>query len=62
MRALVALIVVLYLVGVGVALAPVIQAQWNNAPASQLAASVVRDLPNAVAWPARAFHDVARRG
>ena len=36
MRALIALIVIIYLVGVGVALSPTIQAKWNGASASEL--------------------------
>jgi hypothetical protein len=62
MRAVIALIVIVYLVGVGVALSPTIQAKWNSASASDLAASVAQELPNAVAWPARAFHSVTERG
>ena len=62
MRALISLIVIVYLVGVGVALSPTIQAKWNSASASDLAASVGQALPNAVAWPARAFHSIADRG
>jgi len=61
MRALIALIVIVYLVGVGVALSPTIQAKWNSASASDLATSVGQALPNAVAWPARAFHSIADR-
>jgi hypothetical protein len=37
MRALIALAVIIYLVGVGVALSPTIQAKWNSASASDLA-------------------------
>jgi hypothetical protein len=62
MRALIALVVIVYLVGVGVALAPTIQAKWNTASASDLAASVAHDLPNAIAWPTRAFHNATARG
>jgi hypothetical protein len=53
MRLVLALIIVIYLVGVGVVLAPTIQAKWNAAPASDLAASVWDQLPYALAWPAR---------
>jgi hypothetical protein len=62
MRALIALIVIIYLVGVGVALSPTIQAKWNSASASDLAASVAQALPDAVAWPARAYHSMTDRG
>jgi hypothetical protein len=59
MRALVALIVIIYLVGVGVALSPTIRAKWNSATAAELAASVGEDLPRALAWPARVYHSIA---
>jgi hypothetical protein len=62
MRALIALIVIVYLVGVGVALSPTIQAKWNTASASDLAASVTQALPNAVAWPTRAYHNLTDHG
>ncbi|WP_158817598.1 hypothetical protein [Methylocapsa sp. S129] len=62
MRALIALIVIVYLVGVGVALSPTIQAKWSSASAAELASSVTQALPNAVAWPARAFHSVTDHG
>jgi len=55
MRAPIALVVIICLVGVGVALSPTIQAKWNGGSASDLATSVGQALPNAVAWPARAF-------
>jgi hypothetical protein len=62
MRALIALIVIIYLVGVGVALAPTIQAKWNSASASELATSVGQALPNALAWPARVYHSITGHG
>jgi hypothetical protein len=62
MRLLIALIVIIYLVGVGVVLSPTIQAKWNSASASDLATSVVQELPNAMAWPVRAFRSITGRG
>ena len=61
MRLIIALIVIVYLVGVGVVLAPTIQAKWSSVPASELTASVVEALPNALAWPVRVYHSVAGR-
>ena len=55
MRALIALILIVYLVGVGVALSPTVRAKWEAAPASELAASVAQALPDALAWPAKLF-------
>jgi hypothetical protein len=62
MRLLISLVVIVYLVGVGVALSPTIRSNWNTASASGLAASVERELPNAVTWPAQAYHNLANRG
>jgi hypothetical protein len=58
MRAFVTLMAIAYFVGVGVVLAPTIRDKWNTAPASDLAASVTRELPYAVVWPARAFRSI----
>jgi hypothetical protein len=62
MRGLIALIVIVYLVGVGVALAPTIQAKGNGASASDIATSVGQALPNALAWPARVYHGISDHG
>ncbi len=56
MRLLLALIIIIYLVGVGVVLSPIVP--WNSAPASALAESVAQTLPDALAWPVRAAHAV----
>jgi hypothetical protein len=55
MRALIGLLVIIYLVGVGVVLTPTFRANWNAAPASQLSQTVAQGLPNARAWPAAAY-------
>jgi len=62
MRLLISLIVIIYFVGVGVALSPTIQAKWTGASASELASSVSQSLPGALAWPARAFRSVTEHG
>jgi len=54
--------VIIYLVGVGVALSPTIGAKWGGASTPDLAASVAQALPNAVAWPARAYHSMTEHG
>ena len=54
MRLLLALIVIIYLVGVGVVLSPTVRSTWDSATASVLAQSVAQELPNALAWPVRA--------
>jgi hypothetical protein len=59
MRLLLALIIIIYLVGVGVVLSPTIQAKWNSGTASELVASVGAELPRAMAWPATLYHSMA---
>jgi hypothetical protein len=62
MRILLALIVIICLVGVGVALAPTVRDRWNSASASDFSAYVLRDLPYAVRWPARAIRSISGGG
>ncbi|SDR64101.1 hypothetical protein SAMN05519103_09401 [Rhizobiales bacterium GAS113] len=58
MRAILAVIVIIYLVGVGVVLSPTILAKWNSGTASELFASVWQELPRAMAWPATMYHSM----
>jgi hypothetical protein len=60
MRLLLALIVIIYLIGVGVVLSPTVRSTWDSAPASAMAESIAQELPNALAWPVRAAHAFAR--
>jgi hypothetical protein len=62
MRTLIGLVVLIYLVGVGVALSPTIGTKWNSASASELAAGVAQAIPNAAAWPARAYRSMTDHG
>jgi hypothetical protein len=62
MRLLIALLVIIYLVGVGVVLAPTIEANWSTASASQLVGSVATELPRALSWPATVYRSIAMRG
>ena len=58
MRVLIALIVIVYLIGVGVVLAPTVEGKWNTATAAELASSVGQALPHAFAWPVAAYHSL----
>jgi hypothetical protein len=62
MRGVIALIVIVYLVGVGVALAPTIESKWKTESAAQFADSVGQELPFAFAWPARVYRGMTGRG
>ena len=57
MRALIVLLVIIYLVGIGVVLAPTIQGKWNSGTASDLFSSVMQELPRAASWPATVYHN-----
>ena len=61
MRLLLALVVIIYLVGVGVELSPTIRAQWTGAPAPDFATSVALEIPRALAWPALSFQSASER-
>ena len=59
MRTLLSVVVIVYLVGIGVELAPTFRANWYTAPASQLAGNVLQELPGALAWPAAVYRRMA---
>ena len=61
MRLLIALLMIIYLVGVGVALAPTIKANWSTASASEFVGSVATELPRALSWPATAYRNIAEK-
>jgi hypothetical protein len=60
MKGVLALIVIVYLVGVGVELAPTFSSAWHSS-ASVLVASIFRELPNALEWPVTAYHRFLER-
>ena len=62
MRLLISLMVIIYIVGVDVMLSPTVRVTWNATPASSFTTSVADALPNAIAWPVRAFHSIIDRG
>jgi hypothetical protein len=62
MRLLIALLLLVYIVGIGVALSPTLRAKWGGASASDLVTSVAQALPDAVAWPATVYHSITGRG
>ena len=55
MRLLIAIVLVVYCVGVGVELAPTFQSGWNSQPAAELSSNVIHALPDALAWPAQVY-------
>ena len=61
MGRILSLVVVIYIIGICVDLAPIVRAEWNTAPASELASDVVAHLPEAAAWPVRLFDNLRNR-
>ena len=61
MQVLIALIIIVYLVGVGVVLAPTVEANWRSGTTEQFAASVGHELPHALTWPARVYRETTNR-
>jgi hypothetical protein len=55
MRTALAAMVIIYLIGVGFILSPTIR----STPASDLAASIGREMPYALAWPAALGRDAS---
>jgi hypothetical protein len=56
MRMFIALVLIVYLVGIGVVLSPTISTKWNTATASDLSGSLWAQLPEALAWPVSVYH------
>jgi len=56
MRAFIALVVIVYLVGVAIMLAPTVSTKWSTATASDLFGNVLLELPRALAWPVTIYH------
>jgi hypothetical protein len=56
MRTFIALLVMVYLIGVGVVLAPTVSGKWNSGTPAELSASIVQQAPLAFAWPVTAYH------
>lgn len=55
MRMIIALLVIVYLIGVGVVLAPTVSGKWNSGTPAELSTSVVQQVPTAFAWPVTAY-------
>jgi hypothetical protein len=60
MRLVLTLLLMVYLVGVGVVLAPIVSTRWNSEPVSTFTESVAQALPNALIWPVRFVQDIRR--
>jgi hypothetical protein len=56
MRTFIALVIIVYLVGIGVVLAPTFSSKWNTATAAELFGGVWAELPVALAWPVATYH------
>ena len=50
------IIVIVYLVGVGVELAPTFQAKWTTGTPAELFDATMHELPAAFSWPVKQYH------
>ena len=55
------LLIVIYIIGICVELAPIVRAEWDTAPASELVADILAHVPEAAAWPVRVFENLRNR-
>jgi hypothetical protein len=61
MAGIVTLVVAVYLVGIGVVLAPAVQTEWNTGTAAEFSATILQELPVAAAWPVTLYHRMMDR-
>jgi hypothetical protein len=61
MGGIIALLVIIYLIGIGVVLAPTVQAEWNTGTASEFSGRILQELPVAAAWPVALYHRMMDR-
>ena len=61
MRGILTLLVFVYVIGIGVVLAPTVEGQWNTGTASEFVGKIVRELPVAAAWPVTLYHRMMDR-
>lgn len=61
MSRLLSLLVIVYIVGICVDLAPIVRASWDTAPASEMTADVLAHLPEAATWPVRVFDNLRNK-
>jgi hypothetical protein len=61
MGGILTLLVIVYLVGIGVVLAPAVQGEWNTGTASEFFQSILLQLPTAAAWPVTLYHHMMDR-
>ena len=58
MGRLISLLLLVYVIGIGVLLAPTVQENWDRETAEQVFARVMDELPRAAAWPVRVFDSI----
>jgi hypothetical protein len=61
MGGILTLLVIVYLVGIGVVLAPTVRGEWNTGTASELFGKILQELPVAAAWPVTLYHQMMDR-
>jgi hypothetical protein len=58
-RVIIATLLIVYLIGVGVELAPSVWSGWSTGNGSRMVNNMIGALPDALAWPASAYRGIA---
>jgi hypothetical protein len=61
MRVVVAILLIVYLLGVGVDLAPSVWSGWNTGNGALMLGDVARALPHALTWPVAVYRSMSGR-
>ncbi len=61
MRTFIEILLVFYLAGVGVVLAPTLKASWSNGSASRCVGNAATELQRAFSWPAIVYRNIAEK-
>ena len=62
MRVVIATLLIVYLIGVGVDLAPAIWSGWSSGNGAIMLGNMTRTLPDALAWPVSAYRSISGTG
>jgi hypothetical protein len=61
MRAFIEILLIFYLAGVGVELAPALKASWDNGSAARCVGGAATELQRAFSWPATVYRNIAAK-
>ncbi len=58
MRVVIAILLIIYVIGVGVELAPSVWSGWSTGNGSLMLGAITRALPEALAWPVLVYRSI----